>query len=162
MLAGYGVTPELVGLYVMTPPVAYVFGNVLTARLLRAGRGDRLLMTIGHGCTLAGLMAVLGLGMGGVHTALALAMPMLLVGVGHGLLLPPTLAGTVGLVPALAGSAAAVAGLMQQVVGALGGFVVGLVSLEGPINLAVLMLAWAVCGAIAQALLVRLPSRAPR
>ena len=51
---------------------------------------------------------------------------------------------------------------MQQVVGALGGFVVGLVSLEGPINLAVLMLAWAVCGAIAQALLVRLPSRAPR
>ena len=162
VLAGYGVTPELVGLYVMTPPVAYVFGNVLTARLLRAGRGDRLLMTIGHGCTLAGLMAVLGLGMGGVHTALALALPMLLVGVGHGLLLPPTLAGTVGLVPALAGSAAAVAGLMQQVVGALGGFVVGLVSLEGPINLAVLMLAWAVCGAIAQALLVRLPSRAPR
>ena len=49
-----------------------------------------------------------------LHTPLALALPLLLLGIGHGLLAPPTLAGTVGLMPALAGSAAAVGGLMQQ------------------------------------------------
>ena len=36
-----------------------------------------------------------------------------LLGLGHGLLVPPSLSGTVGLIPALAGSAAAVAGLVQ-------------------------------------------------
>jgi DHA1 family bicyclomycin/chloramphenicol resistance-like MFS transporter len=58
-------------------------------------------------------------------------------------------------VPALAGSAAAVAGLMQQLTGALGGFVVGLLPHDGPVNLALLMLMWAVFGVTAQVLLFR-------
>lgn len=114
VLAAYGVTPERIGLYVMAPPVAYVFGNLLTQRLLRAGRSDRFLMLLGQGVTFSGPLLVLALGLAGVHTPLALALPMLMMGIGHGLLLPPTLTGTVGLVPALAGSAAAVAGLMHK------------------------------------------------
>jgi len=61
----------------------------------------------------------------------------------------------VGLVPALAGSAAAVAGVMQQMTGALGGFVVGLVSHDGAVNLALQMLGWAACGLAAQLALSR-------
>lgn len=155
VLAGYGVGPERLGLYVMTPPVAYVFGNLLTQRLLRKGRSDRFLMNLGQAFTLGGVVLVLALGLAGLHVPLALALPMLGMGIGHGLLLPPTLTGTVGLVPALAGSAAAVGGLMQQLVGALGGFVVGLVPMDGPVWLALLMLGWASGSLLAQTLLLR-------
>ncbi|MFT3718284.1 MFS transporter [Pseudorhodoferax sp.] len=154
VLAGYGVGPERVGLYVMAPPLAYVAGNLLTQRLVRAGRSDRFLMAAGQAVTLAGPLAVLALGLAGVRTPLALALPMLCMGIGHGLLLPPTLTGTVGLVPALAGSAAAVAGLMQQLLGAVGGFVVGLVPMDGPVGLALLMLGWALAGVAPLALLL--------
>jgi DHA1 family bicyclomycin/chloramphenicol resistance-like MFS transporter len=155
VLAGYGVGPEKVGLYVMCPPVAYVFGNLLTQRLLRAGRSDRFLMNLGQATTLSGLVTVLALGLAGVREPLALALPMLGMGIGHGLLLPPTLIGTVGLVPALAGSAAAVGGLMQQLTGALGGFVVSLVPLDGAVWIGALMLGWALAGVAAQAVLLR-------
>lgn len=155
VLASYGVGPEKMGLYIMTPPVAYVFGNLLTQRLLRAGRSDRFLMSLGQGVTLGGLVTVLVLGLGGLHHPLALSLPMLAMGIGHGLLLPPTLIGTVGLVPALAGSAAAVAGLMQQLTGAIGGFVVSLVPMDGPVWLGLLMLAWAGCSLAAYVLLLR-------
>ncbi|HXD39095.1 MAG TPA: hypothetical protein VN649_00925, partial [Ramlibacter sp.] len=86
---------------------------------------------------------------------LALALPLMLLGMGHGLLAPPSLTGTVGLVPALAGSAAAVAGLMQQLTGAMGGFLVGLVPHQGPVNLALLMLGWTLLGLAAQLVLHR-------
>ena len=118
-------------------------------------------MTLGQVATLAGLGLVLALGLGGASTPLALALPLVLLGIGHGLVAPPTLAGTVGLVPALAGSAAAVAGLMQQLTGALGGYVVGLVSHDGQVNLALMMLAFAACGLAAQAVLFRFVLRQP-
>ncbi|QJW84434.1 hypothetical protein HK414_13675 [Ramlibacter terrae] len=83
----------------------------------------------------------------------------MLLGIGHGLLAPPTLAGTVGLIPALAGSAAAVGGLVQQMTGALGGFFVGVFPHHGPVNMVLLMLGWAVCGLAAQLVLFRVVLR---
>ena len=88
----------------------------------------------------AGLLLMLALALWGWKTPLAFAMPMMLLGLGHGFLVPPTLASSVGLVPALAGSAAAVAGLMQQLMGAVGGFTVGWVSHDDAVNLSCLML----------------------
>ena len=79
----------------------------------------------------------------------------MLLGVGHGLLVPPTLAGTVGVVPALAGSAAALAGLMQQLMGALGAYSVGLVSHQGSRNLGLLMLGFTLGGLAAHLALRR-------
>jgi DHA1 family bicyclomycin/chloramphenicol resistance-like MFS transporter len=52
----------------------------------------------------------------------------------------------VGLNPALAGAAAGMAGLMQQWVGALGGFSVGLVSHQGAMNASLLMLFFTAIG----------------
>ena len=80
------------------------------------------------------------------------------MGAGHGLLMPPTLGGAVGVIPALAGSAAAVAGLMQQFVGALGGSAVGLVSHHDAVNLALQMLGLGLLGARSLWMLPR-PSR---
>ena len=85
----------------------------------------------------------------------ARCLPLLLLGLGHGLLNPPTLAGTVGVLPALAGSAAAVAGLMQQLTGASAGYLVGLVPHEGAVNLGWMMLGFALTGAVAQFFLRR-------
>jgi len=160
VLAGYGVPPERMGWYIMCIPVSYIFGNLLCSRLIRRHR-DRTILAFGQVGTLAGLLLVLALALAGWHTPLALALPLVLLGIGHGLLAPPTLAGTVGLIPALAGSAAAVAGLVQQMTGALGGFFVGLFPHEGPVNLALLMLGWAVCGLVAQAVLFRVVLRRP-
>jgi DHA1 family bicyclomycin/chloramphenicol resistance-like MFS transporter len=98
---------------------------------------------------------MLALGLGGVQTALAVALPLLLLGLGHGLLNPPALAGTVSVIPTLAGSAAAVAGLMQQLTGATGGYLVGLVPHEGAVNLGWVMLTFALTGAVAQFFLRR-------
>jgi len=83
-----------------------------------------------------------------------------LLGVGHGLLMPSALTGSVGLIPALAGAAAAVAGLMQQLTGAFSGYAVGLLTHEGPVNLGLLMLGLTLTGLLAQGVLFRFVLRA--
>ena len=152
VLRNYGVTPERIGWYIMCIPFAYIVGNLWTSRMVRR-TSERRIMALGQAWTLAGLAIVLALGLNGASTPLALALPLLLLGIGHGLLAPPTLSGTVGLIPALAGAAAAVGGLIQQLSGAFGAFVVGLVPHHGQVNLGALMLAWALCGLAAQLLL---------
>lgn len=154
VLKSYGVTPERVGWYIMCIPIAYIFGNLWTSRLIRRA-SDRRIMAMGQVLAMVGLLGVLLVGLLGAGSPLGLAIPLLLLGVGHGLLAPPTLAGTVGLMPALAGSAAAIGGLLQQLSGAFGAFAVGVVPHEGQVNLGWAMLAWALCGAAAQWLLHR-------
>jgi DHA1 family bicyclomycin/chloramphenicol resistance-like MFS transporter len=63
------------------------------------------------------------------------------MGIGHGLLIPSVLAATVSVIPALAGGASALAGVVQQVVGAFGGVAVGWVIWGGAVGLGALMLA---------------------
>ena len=149
VLKGYGIGPDGIGWFIMAVPVSYILGNFMTSRLI-AQAGETRVMAWGQALTLGGLVVMLALGLGGVQTALAVALPLLLLGLGHGLLNPPALAGTVGVLPALAGSAAAVAGLMQQLTGATGGYLVGLVPHEGAVNLGWMMLAFALTGAVAQ------------
>jgi len=161
VLGSYGVGPEGIGYYIMSTPLAYIVGNYLTSHLVHR-TGDRPMMLLGQALTLTGIALMLGLALAGWHSPLAFALPLILLGIGHGFLVPPALAGTVSLVPALAGSAAAVAGLMQQMMGAVGGFTVGLFTHEGAVNLGLLMLGFAVCAALAQGLLHRLTARSAR
>lgn len=149
VLKGYGIGPDGIGWFIMAVPVSYIVGNFMTSRLI-AQAGESRVMAWGQSLTMGGLVVMLALGLGGVQTAMAVALPLLLLGLGHGLLNPPALAGTVGVVPALAGSAAAVAGLMQQLTGATGGYLVGLVPHEGAVNLGWMMLGFALFGLIAQ------------
>ncbi|NRF67191.1 multidrug effflux MFS transporter [Aquincola sp. S2] len=154
VLAGYGVKPEQIGWYIMSVPCAYVLGNLLCTRLVR-WLPDSRIMLLGHLCTVTSVVLVLALGLAGLHTPLGLSLPLMLLGIGHGLLMPATLGGALGLVPALAGSAAAVGGLMQQLTGALGGFIVGLMPHVGPVNLGLQMLVSVVAGLLAQLALLR-------
>jgi DHA1 family bicyclomycin/chloramphenicol resistance-like MFS transporter len=154
VLKGYGIGPDGIGWFIMAVPISYIVGNFMTSRWIQR-LGERRMMTAGQVFTISGLLIMLALGWAGLKNPLAVALPLLLLGFGHGLLNPPALAGTVGVVPALAGSAAAVAGLMQQLTGATGGYLVGLVSHEGAVNLGWMMLGFALTGAIAQFFLRR-------
>lgn len=156
VLGSYGVKPQHLGWYIMTAPLPYILGNLIAARLVHR-LGDRGLMALGHGVTVTGLALTLMLAMAGVNSPLALVLPLTLMGAGHGLLMPSTLGGAVGVIPALAGSAAAVAGLMQQFVGALGGYAVGLVSHHDAVNLALQMMALGLLGALTLWMLPRPP-----
>ena len=154
VLGSYGVGPERMGWYIMAVPVSYIVGNYLTSHWIHR-KGECRMMALGLWWALAGLALLLALGWAGWHSPLAFALPLLLLGLGHGFLNPPALAGTVGVVPALAGSAAAVAGLLQQLMGALGGYAVGLVSHDGAVNLGLLMTGFTLCAAVALVLLNR-------
>lgn len=145
VLGSYGVGPDGIGWYIMLVPLSYMTGNFLTSRLIH-GKGERWVMALGQTATVAGVSLMLGLALLGLDSPLAFTVPLMLLGVGHGFLVPPTLVGTVGVVPALAGSAAALAGLMQQLMGAAGAYSVGLVSHEGSRNLGLLMLGFTLCG----------------
>ena len=160
VLRSLGVGPEGIGLYIMCVPMSNIAGSFLTSRIVHR-LGERRMLRSGQALTLAGIALMLGLGLAGWHSALALSLPLMLLGVGHGLLVPPALAGTVGLLPALAGSAAAVAGVSQQLMGALGGYLVGLMPHDGVVNLGWLMLGLAACATLPMALLHQ-GSTAPR
>ena len=149
VLGHAGVGPDRIGWYIMAVPLSYIVGNYLTTRLVRRV-GEARMMWAGQALTVLALLLVLALGLWGPRTPLAFAAPLLLLGVGHGFLMPPTLAGTVGVVPALAGAAAAVGGLMQQLMGAAGAYAVGWFSHQGPVNLAALMLAFTLAALAAQ------------
>ena len=125
VLRSYGIGPERIGWYIMVVPLSYIAGNYLTSRLVQR-QGERRMMVLGQLATAGGLGLMLGLGLGGLKTPFAFALPLTLLGLGHGFLMPPCLAGTVGQVPALAGTAAAVAGLAQQLMGAVAAYAVGL------------------------------------
>lgn len=150
VLKGFGVGPESVGWFIMAVPLPYVLGNLLTSRLIHR-YGDRKLMLWGQMGTVGGLLLMWGLALAGVSSIWALLIPLTIMGVGHGLLVPPTLSGAVGAVPALAGTAAAFSGSLQQLCGAAGGYLVGLVDHDGLLQLASLMLLLALCALLAHA-----------
>lgn len=154
VLKAYGVGPGEVGFYVMVVPLSYVFGNFLTSRLARHGR-DMRMRAIGQALTLSGILAMIALALLDVRSGLAFTGPLVLFGIGHGLLMPPTLVATVGLLPALAGAAAGIAGVSQQLVGAVGGYAVGWVPQDGPVGLGLLMAAFTLGAIVAQAMLPR-------
>ncbi len=147
VLSGYGVGPDVVGFHVMTATLSYVVGNFMTSRLIRR-LGDQRLMMTGQAITLVAVILMVALA--GWPSALAFSGPALVLGVGHGLLMPPTLSGTVGAAPALAGAAAAAAGLIQQLSGAFGGYSVGWVSTEGSLHVALLLTGFTLVGIAGQ------------
>ena len=149
VMRSYGVGPDGVGWYIMCVPMAYIVGNFLTSHWVR-DKGERRVMQIGQAAAVTGLVLLLALGFAGLKTPLAFSLPLILLGLGHGLLVPPSISGTVGLIPALAGAAAAAAGLVQQLMGAFGGYAVGLVSHDGAVNLGLLMMGFTLCALAAQ------------
>jgi MFS transporter, DHA1 family, multidrug resistance protein len=138
VLGVLGVGPAAMGFYIMVVPLSYIAGNYLTSRVVRRLAGPRL-MQVGLTLALVGLATVAALAAAGLQHPLAFALPLVLLDLGHDFLMPATLAGTVGVLPALAGAAAAVGGVAQQLMGAAGGYAVGWFDPVGALQLAALM-----------------------
>lgn len=160
VLGSYGVGPDGIGWYIAAIPIAYIVGNYATSHLIHR-LSERVIMTTGQGLALTGIGLLLWLGLAGVNTPLAFTLPLTLLGIGHGFIMPPCLAGTVSVLPALAGAAAAVAGLLQQLTGAVGGLVVGLVPHEDTTNLGWMLLGFTLLAVTMQLFLQRARSAAP-
>lgn len=150
VLRDYGTGPAEVGFYIMVPPLSYIVGNFLASRLSHRV-GELRMMAAGQAAAVLGIVLMLVLAASGQRSGLAFALPLILVGIGHGLLLPPTLAATVGVIPALAGAAAALAGVVQQLTGAFGGLAAGWVIHGGAVGVGALMLAFTLAAVGAQA-----------
>lgn len=147
VLHDYGIGPAEVGFYIMVPPLSYIAGNFLASRLAHR-LGELRMMAAGQAAAVLGIVLMLALAAWGLRSGWAFVLPLILLGIGHGLLIPPTLAATVGAIPALAGGAAALAGVVQQVIGAFGGLAAGWVIHGGAVGLGALMLAFTL-GAVA-------------
>jgi DHA1 family bicyclomycin/chloramphenicol resistance-like MFS transporter len=158
VLASYGVGPARVGLFIMAVPLSYIAGNFVVSRVLHSSTEARLALT-GQCFACAGLAIALVLALAGVHSPYALALPMTLLGFGHGLLMPSTLSGTISVIPTLAGSAVAATGLAQQLFGAIGGWAVGLVPHHDARYMAAMMLACMTVSLCMQLLVTRLRQR---
>ena len=154
VLRSYGVGAGEVGFYIMVVPLSYIVGNFLTSRLVQR-QGGASLMRLGQALSLSGTLLMLSLGLAGLHTPLAFTVPLLLLGIGHGLLVPPCLVATVALMPALAGAASALAGVSQQFAGALGGYLVGWVPHGTHVGVSALMLGATVLATLARVAAVR-------
>jgi DHA1 family bicyclomycin/chloramphenicol resistance-like MFS transporter len=154
VLRSYGVGAGEVGFYIMVVPLSYIVGNFLTSRLVQR-QGGASLMRLGQALSLSGTLLMLSLGLAGLHTPLAFTLPLLLLGIGHGLLVPPCLVATVALMPALAGAASALAGVSQQFAGALGGYLVGWVPHGTHVGVSALMLGATVLATLARVAAVR-------
>ena len=158
VLANYGVGPSEVGFFIMVVPLSYIVGNFLTSRLIRRFSESEL-MFIGQDLGLFSVCLVLVLALSGVHSPFAVAGPLILLGLGQGLLMPTSLAGTVSVVPALAGAAAGIAGLGQQLSGAFGGYAIGLFKNDSAVEMALLMIVFILAAFACQLWLRRVQSR---
>lgn len=160
VLHSYGVGPADVGWYIMGVPLAYIIGNFLTSRLVRRVGPGRL-VAVGQVCSFTGIVLMVALAVAGLRSPLVLSLPLVLVGIGHGFIVPPSLVATVGLVPALAGAAAAVAGVLQQLMGAVGGYAVGWVSSRDTVGMGLVMLVFTLAAVAAQFAVPRRRATAP-
>lgn len=150
VLRSYGLGPDRIGWVIMCIPFSYILGNYLTSLLARRF-GEALLLRAGQSCSVTGVLLLVVLTLTGPQSLWTFVLPLMLMGMGHGLMVPPVLSATVSVLPGLAGAASAVAGVMQQGMGALGGYVVGWVPLNGALYMGLVMLGFTSLGALAYA-----------
>lgn len=119
IIAQLDYSPSLYGLLATLPPLGFMFGSFLSARLGRAYASSQLIEW-GLMLQAAGGLIMLALPMVGVHHAFALVGPMTIWSVGMGLCLANLVVIIMGLFPAIAGTASALSGFLQTM-GSSGG-----------------------------------------
>lgn len=107
-----GNTPAEAGFYCASMPVGYLFGGFTSGRFVVKAGPDRMVFA-------GTLLALLGMGVMGLAFAcgivhpLSISIPMFVVGVANGLVMPNGVAGAISVKPKLAGAAAGLSGSFQ-------------------------------------------------
>ncbi len=128
------------GIYGALPPIGYVLGNFCVTRLTGQVTQRKLIEV---GCSLLGVaggtVALLSGLFGDV--AAMIAVPMLLFGLGNGLLMPNAMLRSMSVSPMLVGSSAALSSFLRMGAGALGSLVVASLPVHGGVSLGLLVAA---------------------
>jgi DHA1 family bicyclomycin/chloramphenicol resistance-like MFS transporter len=123
LIGGLHVAPEDYGLYAAMPAAGFMMGTFLTSRI--ASRVTERAL-IEAGCLLfiaaGALMTVLAWRF--APTPWGIALPMLLFGLGNGLLMPTATLGSMSAAPLLVGSAAALVSCLRMGAGSLGSLLI--------------------------------------
>ncbi|MGB5240224.1 MAG: MFS transporter [Prochlorococcaceae cyanobacterium] len=138
---GFGFSPSQFGAISLSLSVPYLLGAAVVSRWVM-GLGQERLLRGGLSAVLAGAGLMLALALAGRFDAASLLLPMLVVTLGAGLLVPIGLAMPMQAFPAQAGQATALTGFLQQEgTGLLVAMAVGIsVSSQVPLALALLAL----------------------
>lgn len=140
-------TPAGYGFWFILCSVGYVLGNYGTARYSER-LGIKTMMVAGTTLTVfAALVGAVAIG-AGMLSPLTLFGPMMLVGLGNGLVLPTATAGGVSVRPEAAGAAAGLLGACQIGLGAVASILAAILATGsgGAFGMALLMLGFAVAG----------------
>ena len=154
LIDGLGLPPDLYGYCFAAAICGYMSGAFASGRLHRRWPLDRMIavgLAVG---VFSGLLAA-GLAFAGIASVVSVVGPFALFLAGAGLVLPNSIAASLGPFPRLAGSASALLGFLQMLVASGVGFLVGLLQDGTPRAMAALLLAVALAGALSFLLLVR-------
>lgn len=124
MIGGYRVAPDIYGFYALSMPSGFIAGNYLSSRIAHRVSLDRAIV---YGFVLKAIacaMLVLASMIDG-FTAAGFILPMVLIGIGGGLVTPNCFAGVVRGDPSLAGTASGLSGFIQMTTAALATLVMG-------------------------------------
>ena len=146
-----GMRPDTFGVSMLVMVAGSLIGAAVAARYGARPWGPRLL-SVGTLCSLVGGSVILALGLAGLTSIAGVIVPLFLVGLGNGGMMPIAAARAVGLAPKLAGTASAGFGAIQLTGGAIGTVVAGLLphTSQGPMGAG--MVAFALFGLASTAL----------
>ncbi|MDO5612852.1 MAG: multidrug effflux MFS transporter [Paracoccus sp. (in: a-proteobacteria)] len=113
----YGLTPGQLGWWFGAPSVGYFLGNYISGRW-SVRFGINLMVLAGSIIVAAALLVGLALDLWGLRTPLAFFGPVVVMGLGNGLVLPSANAGMMSVRPELAGTASGLGGAMAIAGGA--------------------------------------------
>jgi len=132
----FGVTPEVIGIYIGTPPLGFLTGSFVSSRLSARVGLDRLILCGGAGHVLCGSLLI-GFAQAGVSESWAVIGPLLIMGFSNGLIMSNAYAGGVSVQPHLAGAASGLANFLQMLAAGLSAAAFAAVTLETALPLGV-------------------------
>lgn len=155
MIGGYGVSPDVYGFYALSMPSGFISGNYLSSRIAERISLDRAI-TYGFVVKVIGCGLLIVAPLVGDLGAARFVVPMFLIGIGSGLIIPSGFAGVVRGDPSLAGTASGLSGFMQMAAAALATLAMGAIRHDSLLPYATLQLALTLLGAVFFWLFIRL------
>ncbi len=161
MIAGYGVSPDIYGFYAISMPAGFISGNYLASRIAQRVSIDGAIF---YGFLLklaAGVLIIVAPSIGDFGAA-RFIVPMIMIGLGSGMITPNGFAGVVKGDPALAGTASGLSGFLQMAGAAVATYFMGVIPHDTLAPYGVLQLMLALVGTVVFGVFINLAWRQER
>ena len=142
-----GLDKSVYGLWFVLTAGGYMVGNFISGRYSQRIGIDRMIL-LGSLLALLGAGLILALAWGASPSAMALFVPMILVSLGNGFVLPNAIAAGVSVDPEAAGAASGLMGLLQMGLGGVASFTAGRAATTSALPLGGEMVAFALLACV--------------